>query len=71
MLRVEGSLGPLQDEGVTGALTWTLKPTDTGVEIVQTYNIGGVRPEMVKNAALIDGVIAEQLTRLKAYLEKP
>lgn len=68
MLRIEGALGPLQDEGVTGALTWQVKETTDGVEIVQTYHVGGVRPEMAKNAALIDAVMAEQLKGLGAYL---
>lgn len=70
-LRLEGSLGPLQEEGVVGALTWQVKEVDSGVEIVQTYNVGGVRPDMVKNAALIDGVMAEQVEGLRAYLAPP
>ena len=68
-LRLEAALGPLQDEGVSGALTWQINELkDGGVEVVQTYNVGGVRPEMVRNAALIDGVMAEQLGRLKGFI---
>jgi hypothetical protein len=39
------------------------------VEIVQTYHVGGVRPDMVRNAALIDSVMAEQVEGLRAYLQ--
>lgn len=69
-LRIDGAVGPLQDEGVAGALTWQVNAAPGGVEIVQTYNVGGVRPEMVRNAALVDQVMAEQLAGLKAYLER-
>jgi hypothetical protein len=68
-LRIEGAVGPLQDEGVSGALTWQVNEKPGGAEIVQTYNVGGVRPEMVKNAGLIDQVMAEQLDGLRAYLQ--
>ena len=68
-LRIEGSLGPLQDEGVVGALTWKINEIPGGVEIVQTYHVGGVGPDMLKNAALIDGVMAEQVEGLRAYLQ--
>lgn len=68
-LRLDGAVGPLQDEGVSGALTWQINEVDGGgVEVVQTYNVGGVRPEMVKNAALVDKVMAEQLAGLKAFI---
>ena len=69
MVRVEGSVGPLQDEGVAGALTWKVNEVPGGVEIVQTYHVGGVRPDMVKNAALIDKVMGEQVEGLRTYLQ--
>lgn len=70
MLRLDAALGPLQDEGVSGALTFTLKPAaGGGTEIVQTYNVGGVRPEVVGMASLVDQVISGQLTRLKTFVE--
>jgi uncharacterized protein YndB with AHSA1/START domain len=69
-LRLSAPLGPLQGEGVSAALTFTLKATaDGGTEVTQTFNVGGARPEIVGVAARIDGVVGEQLGRLKAYVE--
>ena len=68
-LRVEAALGPLQDEGVAGALTFQLKGKDGGTELVTTYNVGGVRDVTLKAAPLVDKVIAEQTVRLKRYVE--
>ena len=69
LFRINGDFGPLQDEGASGALTFTLKPVEGGTEVIQTYNAGGLRPEMVVNAPLFDQVIGGQLTRFKRYLE--
>ena len=70
VLRVSAPLGPLQGEGVSAALTFTLKATDDGgTEVVETFNVGGARPEIVGYAAGIDAVIGGQLKRLKALVE--
>lgn len=69
MVRILAALGPLQDEGVGGALTFTLKKVPDGTEIVQTYNIGGLRPQMLQAAPVIDQVVREQLVRLASYVE--
>ena len=69
MLRLSGGLGPLQGEGASGALTWTLKPVDGGTEIVQSYVVGGyIRAGADKLAPVVDQVMGEQLERLKARL---
>lgn len=69
MLRLSGGLGPLQGEGVAGALTWSLKAASGGTEITQTYVVGGhVRGGMEAIAAPVDAVLAEQLERLRAHL---
>lgn len=68
-LRIQGGFGPLQDEGASGALTFNLKPIEGGTEVVQTYAIGGLRPEMVQAGPIFDKVFGEQLTRFKAYVE--
>lgn len=68
-LRLTGGLGPLQGEGVAAVLTWQVRPLDEGgVEIVQTYNIGGAAPETLDWAGLVDEVMRTQLERLAAYL---
>ena len=70
VLRLNAPLGPLQGEGVSAALTFTLKATaDGGTEVVETFNVGGARPEIVDFAAGVDGVVGEQLVRLKTYVE--
>lgn len=73
LLRLHGALGPLQAEGVTGSLSWDVKAIDGGgSEIVQTYVVGGfARGGAGKLAPIVDTVMREQLTRLKAYLDRP
>lgn len=70
MLRLDAPLGPLQDGGVSAALTFTLKPAPGGgTEVIQAYNVGGARPDIVKAAPAVDGVVGGQLARLKAFVE--
>jgi hypothetical protein len=40
-LRLRGSLGPLQAEALTGVLTMTVQPSDTGAKITWDYVVGG------------------------------
>ncbi len=69
MVRVEAALGPLQDEGVTGALYFHLKAKDGGTELTMTYNVGGARDFIVAAAPGIDAVLTDQAARLKRYVE--
>ncbi len=71
-LRIHGALGPLQAEGVTGSLSFDVKPAPGGgSEIVQTYVVGGyVRGGAQKYAAIVDQVMAEQLGGLKRLLDR-
>jgi hypothetical protein len=65
MLRLRGSLGPLQSEALTGTLTVTLKAVDGGTEIDWTYVVGGhARFSLPELAPVVDGVIDEQFGRL-------
>ena len=65
MLRLRGSLGPLQAEALTGTLTVTLKPVDGGTEIAWEYVVGGhARFSLEQLAPVVDGVIGEQFGRL-------
>jgi uncharacterized protein YndB with AHSA1/START domain len=69
-LRLRGALGPLQTEGVDGALGWTLKPAAGGTSVTQSYIVGGYsRGGMEQWAPRVDRVLDEQLQRLKSYLE--
>jgi hypothetical protein len=66
-LRLSGGLGPLQSEGLAGALTWQLEPVEGGTRITQTYIVGGnMRLDRAAIAPAVDGVLREQLTRLAA-----
>lgn len=70
LLRLQGGLGPLQGEGVSGTLTWTLKAVPGGTEISQNYIVGYFRGGGEKLAAPVGQVLEEQLGRLKARLER-
>jgi uncharacterized protein YndB with AHSA1/START domain len=69
-LRLRGALGPLQMEGVDGTVSWTLKPTEDGTSVTQSYVVGGyIRGGMEQWAPKVDRVLDAQLQRLKSYLE--
>jgi uncharacterized protein YndB with AHSA1/START domain len=70
VLRMTGALGPLQSSGVAGSLTWTLVSTRSGSKVVLTYNAGGfVEGGFDKIALAADSMLAEQLFRLKTFVE--
>ena len=71
-LRLDGALGPLQSEAVTGVLTMTVEASGSGSKITWDYVVGGyMRRSMSDVAPLVDQVIGEQLTRLGASLSRP
>ena len=68
-LRMNGALGPLQSEAVTGVLTIALTPTEQGTRIVWEYVVGGfMRYEKAVIAKAVDGVMSEQLNGLARLL---
>jgi uncharacterized protein YndB with AHSA1/START domain len=70
MLRLEGSLGPLQALAATSILTFALAPKDGGTALVVTYRVAGSESAGLQQlAAPVDGVIGEQVRRLVAYVE--
>ncbi len=70
-LRIIGALGPLQEMGVTGAMTWQFEKAAAGTTITLTYIVGGY-PTLPfdKLAPLVDGVMAGQMKALKAYADR-
>ena len=67
---LDGSLGPLMFSGAAGHLVWQLAEKDGKTTLVQTYYVGGYFPGgLDKLAGPVDGVMSEQLGRLKAYVE--
>ncbi|MEA3060769.1 MAG: hypothetical protein QOJ94_550 [Sphingomonadales bacterium] len=70
-LLLEAPLGPLQSLAVSTRLSWRIAPVAGGTEITQTYVVGGYVPVGAdKLAPAVDGVLSEQLARLKASLER-
>lgn len=67
-LRMRGSLGPLQQDAVTGILTFVLRERETGgTTISLEYSVSGnFRGALASLAAAVDGVITEQGNRLGA-----
>lgn len=69
MIRADAALGPLQDEGVRGALYYHAVAKDGGTELTITYNVGGVRDYTLKAAPRVDQVLNGSWARLKRYVE--
>lgn len=71
-LRMSGSLGPLQAEGLTGTLTVTLAEEGEGTRITWDYITGGqARFDPAALAPVVDGVQAEFLGGLVDRLGGP
>lgn len=68
-VRVNAALGPLQDEGVSAAWSFYLKPKDGGTELVMTYHVGGARDFVVSLAPKVDEVMGEGFRRFERYVE--
>ena len=71
MLRIAGSLGPLQEAGVSGAMTWLMEKSGTGSKLTFTYSAGGYYPGGLDTLApIVDNVLTHQAQLLKEYSEK-
>ena len=74
LLRLDGALGPLQELGVTGRMTWQIAASqgnDQASTITMTYVVGGYASGgLEKLAPLVDQVLAQQVQFLKAHVEK-
>jgi hypothetical protein len=70
-LRMAGALGPLQFTGADGHLGIVLKAVGSATEVTLTYDVGGYAKGGLAEtyAKPVDGVLGEQLTRLKTYAE--
>ena len=69
-LRLSGALGPLQSIAAAGSMTIQLSPSEGGTKLEVTYAVAGYLPAGMNTwAAPVDGVIEEQFTRLKKYVE--
>lgn len=69
-LRLVGGLGPLQQSGVVGSMTWSLSPAESGTRVELSYSVGGYfRSGFQEIAPAVDEVLGSQLSRLKSYAE--
>jgi hypothetical protein len=68
-LRLSGALGPLQQFGVAGSLTWQIEPVGSGSRIIMTYSVGGYadRP-LAEWAPMVDEVLVSQTKRLGRFV---
>lgn len=66
-----GALGPMQALAATGNLRLQFSPEGDGTKLEVTYAVTGYLPAgMNAFAASADGMLTEQFTRLKNYVEK-
>lgn len=69
-LRLSGALGPMQAIAAAGSMTIQLSPAEGGTKLEVTYAVAGYLPAGMNTfAAPVDGVVEEQFTRLKNYVE--
>jgi uncharacterized protein YndB with AHSA1/START domain len=70
LVRMSGALGPLQASGLVGTLTWKFTQVDGGTKVEMTYFVGGyIQGGLEPVAPAVDGVLRDQLERLKVYAE--
>lgn len=69
MLRMVGALGPLQEFGVAGSMTWQIEAAGGGSRITVTYNVGGFADRPLADwAPIVDEVLGVQVKRLGRFL---
>ena len=69
-IRLLGGLGPLQEIGASGALTWKFETVDDRTRVTWTYRVTGMEAaDVEKLAGLVDQVLGVQLGRLARFIE--
>lgn len=70
VLRLSGALGPLQESGVAGTLTWKLTNGTDNTRLQLSYGVGGfIDGGFEKIAPAVESVLRVQLDRLKQFAE--
>jgi hypothetical protein len=70
LVRMVGSLGPLQDMALNGVLTFAINVKEGKTILTVNYRVnGGAKSNLDELAAPVEGVLAEQMHRLVAYAE--
>lgn len=66
--RLAGALGPLQEMGVSGIMTFTIVPDAQGAKVTMTYRVAGDSGLGLENiSSPVDGVLQEQFDRFIRY----
>lgn len=69
VLRLSGALGPLQQGGVVGTLTWQIEVAGGGSRITVTYNVGGYADRPLSEwAPMVDEVVGTQAKRFGRFV---
>jgi len=69
-LRLGGGLGPLQELGISGTMTWKFTAKEKGTSLEVTYAVSGYTPQGLQPlAAPVDAVLGQQIQRLKTFVE--
>ncbi len=69
-LVMSGALGPMQPMALTGTMQIRLTPAEGGTKLEVTYAVGGYMVGgLTPLASPVDGVIVDQFTRMKNYVE--
>ncbi|PTS81779.1 MULTISPECIES: SRPBCC family protein [unclassified Caulobacter] len=69
-LTLFGALGPLQNTGAAGHLNILLSEKDGRTTVTLTYDVGGyMKGGLATLAAPVDGVLGQQIQRLKGQVE--
>jgi hypothetical protein len=69
-LVLSGALGPLQTMAVAANMTIQISSAGSGANLEATYAVTGYSPAGLNSlAAAVDGVLNQQFTRLKNYVE--
>jgi uncharacterized protein YndB with AHSA1/START domain len=67
---LDGTLGPLMFSGATGHFVWTLEEKAGHTTLTWDYYVGGYfQGGLDKLAPAVDGVLTQQIGRLKSYVE--
>ena len=70
ILRLRGALGPLQAMAVDGSMTVALMPSANTTHLAMTYAVGGYSQRgFAELSRAVDGVLNEQVARLKRLVE--
>ena len=69
-IKMTGGLGPLQMMGVHGGMSWRFEASETGTQIILSYNVSGFAPGgLLDLAEVVDAVLTAQIEALTARIE--